>query len=324
MRVSVALCTFNGQAFLEQQLQSIVSQDQVPSELVICDDASTDQTLPIVQRFAACHGSLDVRLISNPSRLGTTKNFEQAMRLCRGDVIFMCDQDDIWNPGKVRRLVQEIESGADLAFSNAEVVDQDARPLGYRLWDSLWFGPREQAHVRAGEPTAVFLKHVVAAGGTVAFRAAMRDLVLPIPDMPVAHDAWVALLIAAAGRVQIVDEPLIRYRLHDANQVGLRKLNVWQQFQQARKQIDTHAFRYAADLHAAALARLTSELPAGYQPSPRALAGLREKIRHAESRDAIDGSILRRCRTILCELISLRYFRYSYGWKSVAQDIFLR
>ena len=324
MRVSVALCSYNGEAFIEQQLDSIARQDFRPIELVICDDGSADGTVAIVERFAQTHADSNVRLIRNPTRLGTTRNFQQAISLCSGEVIFLSDQDDVWMPGKICRLLQEIDRGADLAFSNAQVVDQSLVSLGYQLWDSLWFSATEQARVRDGRALEVFLKHVVAAGGTTAFRANLRELALPIPDMPVAHDAWLALMAAAVGRVHIVEEPLISYRLHDANQVGLRKLGLRQQFEQARKQIDRHAFRYAADLHTEALRRLTNGIPARYRLHRDADRLLGQKIYHSESRDAINGSAINHSKTVLCELLSLRYFRYSYGWKSVAQDLFLR
>ncbi len=324
MRVSVALCSFNGQAFIEQQLESIAAQEHRPIDMVVCDDGSADGTVGVVQRFAARHADLNVRLVCNSTQLGTTRNFEQAIRLCQGEVIFLSDQDDVWMPGKIRRLLQEIDRGADLAFSNAQVVDHSLSPLGYQLWDSLWFGPSEQASVRDGAALEVFLKHVVAAGGTTAFRAGLRELALPIPNMPVAHDAWLALMAAAVGRVHIVDEPLISYRLHDANQVGLRKLSLRQQFEQARKQIDRRAFRYAADLHTEALRRLTNGIPERYHLHDNVPRLLRQKILHAESRDALNGSAANRTKTVLGELLSMRYFRYSYGWKSVAQDLFLR
>ena len=324
MRVSVALCSFNGQAFLEQQLESIAAQAHRPIELVVCDDGSADGTVGIVERFASRHADMDVKLVRNSAHLGTTRNFEQAIGLCSGEVIFLSDQDDVWMPGKIRRLLQEIERGADLAFSNAQVVDQSLTPLGYQLWDSLWFDSSEQARVRDGAALEVFLKHVVAAGGTSAFRANLRELALPIPNMPVAHDAWLALMAAAVGRVHIVDEPLISYRLHDSNQVGLRKLSLRQQFEQARKQIDRRAFRYAADLHTEALRRLTNGIPERYRLHDNVPRLLRQKILHAESRDAVNHSALNRSKTVLGELLNMRYFRYSYGWKSVAQDIFLR
>ena len=324
LRVSVALCSYNGEAFIEQQLESIAQQDFRPIELVICDDGSADGTVGIVERFTGKHADLDVRLICNPARLGTTRNFEQAIGLCSGEVIFLSDQDDVWMPGKIRRLLQEIDHGADLAFSNAQVVDQTLAPLGYQLWDSLWFNPAEQARVRDGRALEVFLKHVVAAGGTTAFRANLREVALPIPNLPVAHDAWLALMAAAVGRVHIVQDPLISYRLHDANQIGLRKLGLRQQFEQARKQIDHHAFRYAADLHIEALRRLTNGIPPRYRLHCQADRLLRQKIFHSESRDAMNGSAINHSKKILCELVTMRYFRYSYGWKSVAQDLFLR
>lgn len=321
MTVSVALCTFDGAAYVDEQVRSIAAQTQRPDEIVICDDASSDGTWEKLQQLAQQFPGL-LRLHRNPQRLGTTKNFEQAVALCTAEAIFLSDQDDVWLPHKVQRLTQELAQGADLAFSNADVVDAARRPLGYRLWDSLWFSDCEQAKVRSGKALEVFLRHVVAAGGTLCFRASLRSLALPIPDLRVAHDAWIALMAAATGKVCIVPESLIQYRLHDCNQVGLRKLSLRQQVEQARRQLSTQAFAYAAELHEQALLRLTQS--AEGTASTHTLQLLQEKIRHSRCRHEMNGSWLGRLPAIARETAALRYFRYSYGIKSIAQDLFLR
>lgn len=105
LSISVAMCTYNGSAFLQEQLDSIAAQTRLPDELVICDDGSSDSTVDIVERFA--HGvSFRVQLFRNPQNLGSTRNFEQAMRLCTGDLIALSDQDDVWMPEKLARQKQ--------------------------------------------------------------------------------------------------------------------------------------------------------------------------------------------------------------------------
>src|ERR1019366_197610 len=94
-RISVALCTYNGERFLSQQLASIGKQTRLPDELVVCDDSSTDRTVAIVREFAASV-SFPVRVFENQRNLGSAANFERAIRLCDGDLIALSDQDDIW------------------------------------------------------------------------------------------------------------------------------------------------------------------------------------------------------------------------------------
>jgi len=101
--ISVAMCTYNGARYVREQLESIVRQTAAPDEVVICDDASTDRTAQIVEIFLA-HSAMRVRLIRNTGTLGCTGNFQRAIRLCRGDIIVLADQYDIWKPEKVARI----------------------------------------------------------------------------------------------------------------------------------------------------------------------------------------------------------------------------
>ena len=118
MKISVAMCTFNGGPFLGEQLQSIAAQDRPPDELVICDDGSTDETLDAVGRFARSV-PLPVRLEINRQRLGSSANFAKAVGMCRGDWIFLADQDDFWPKGKVRRMLEPRRDFPDQASSSA-------------------------------------------------------------------------------------------------------------------------------------------------------------------------------------------------------------
>src|SRR5271156_421330 len=139
-RISVALCTYNGERFLPQQLAGIQQQTRLPDELVVCDDRSTDRTLAMLGEFAAAV-SFPVEIISNTETLGSTKNFEQAIRLCGGDLIALSDQDDLWYPNRLERSEQEFMAHpqAGLVFSDADVIDDQNRPLGETLWQQLGF-----------------------------------------------------------------------------------------------------------------------------------------------------------------------------------------
>src|SRR5919199_6162917 len=120
-RVSVAMCTYNGERYLQEQLDSIAAQTCLPDELVVCDDRSSDRTLEIIQIFKS-KVSFPVHLHINPENLGTIKNFEKAISLCTGDIIVLSDQDDVWKPHKVETILQAFAKNtkAGYVFSNAD------------------------------------------------------------------------------------------------------------------------------------------------------------------------------------------------------------
>ncbi len=105
-RISIALCTYNGERFLNQQLASMAQQTRLPDELVVCDDRSTDRTLTMVREFAAS-APYPVRIFQNEQNLGFAANFERAIRLCQGNLIALSDQDDIWYPIRLQRSEHE-------------------------------------------------------------------------------------------------------------------------------------------------------------------------------------------------------------------------
>jgi hypothetical protein len=195
-------------------------------------------------------------------------------------------------------------------------------PAGYRLWDSIWFGAGEQRKMREGGALPVLLRHAIAAGSTMAFRSRYLPLVLPIPDFPHSHDIWITLLIACVGRVFPLDEDLIRYRLHASNHVGLRRYGLLGQIRMAGHQIRTKAFEYTADLHEAAYQRLAGNVQ--WPVAPHTLELFAEKIRHSRLRHDMPAGRFSRLGIISSELRNGNYSKYSYGYKSVLQDLMLR
>ena len=112
---SVALCTYNGERFLSQQLESLAAQTVLPDELVICDDASSDGSIRILEVFAK-NAPFIVRIFKNPKNLGYIKNFEQAIGLCSMDVIFLCDQDDYWESEKLNQVLKVFDTEEDVGM----------------------------------------------------------------------------------------------------------------------------------------------------------------------------------------------------------------
>lgn len=229
MNLSIALCTYNGAVYLKEQLESIAAQTRTPDELVISDDQSTDDTLRLIEEFAATAG-FPVRLSVNESNLGTAKNFEKAISLCRGDVIVLSDQDDVWHSDKLETVERIFEAKPELSlvFSNAELVDETLRLDEETLFERLHFDGRKQRLVKTGRALDVQLHENLVCGCTVAFRANLKELVLPISgEGPLVHDGWIVLLIAAVGEIDFINRPLLKYRQHSAQQCRVSKTSTW-------------------------------------------------------------------------------------------------
>lgn len=219
--VSVAMCTYNGERYLREQLSSIAAQTVRPAEVVICDDASTDDTMAILEEFARTAG-LDVKIFRNATNLGSTRNFEQAIERCSGELIALADQDDVWHAGKLERMMERLAEDPSLGavFCDAELIDEHSRPTGGSLWQSIYFGRDEQALVERGQAHKLLCHRNVVTGAAMMFRAALRPQLLPI-DATWIHDGWMAWMVVLHSRLGFVPERLMGYRVHPAQHVGV-------------------------------------------------------------------------------------------------------
>src|SRR6267154_3469289 len=139
------MCTFNGGQFLTEQLQSIAMQDRLPDELIVCDDRSTDRTVAIIEDFAV-RAPFPVHVLVNEARLGTSKNFERAIRLAEGEIIALADKDDVWDRRKLGLLESMFSRrpSLGLVFTDAELVADRLSPEGGTLWEAVGFGAARQ------------------------------------------------------------------------------------------------------------------------------------------------------------------------------------
>lgn len=219
-RISVALCTYNGERFLPQQLASIQQQTRLPDEVVVCDDQSTDRTVEMVRAFAGSV-SFPVRIFVNERNLGSAANFARAIGLCEGNLIALSDQDDIWYPIRLERSEQEFTAHpeAGLVFSDGDVIDDRDQLVGTRLWSYFGFAGEVRERLLAGD-YAVVVKNRFVTGATVMFRSELRQGCLPIGTGWI-HDEWIVAITAAVAELRPIELPLIRYRKHAVQQVGL-------------------------------------------------------------------------------------------------------
>ncbi|MDE7414043.1 MAG: glycosyltransferase family 2 protein [Muribaculaceae bacterium] len=202
--ISVCLTTYNGALYLRDQICSILRQLNPEDELIISDDGSTDETLTIVE-------GLDdprVRLLQNPGPHGVNGNFENALRHAEGDYIFLSDQDDVWKEGKISKCIQALET-ADLVVHDAEVVNSQLVLQNKTLFSEL--------NIKGGFWNNFIRNRFT--GCCMAFRKEILSYVLPFPNrVSFYHDNWIGLLVSLHGKVSFLNESLILFRRHGANQ----------------------------------------------------------------------------------------------------------
>lgn len=325
LSVSVALCTHNGARFIAEQVRSICLQTLPPSEIVLSDDASTDAGVEIAQAaLEACLRerpglAIELRVIRNKPALRVTKNFEQAVRACRGDLIALSDQDDVWHLERLARMVSEFERRPDLLLlhTDARLVDGALKDLGQSLFHALEVKPLELAWIHSDRAFDVFLRRNLVTGATTLFRCSLLDQALDFPKEWL-HDEWLGIVASAVGRVDALEDALIDYRQHESNQIGARRDSFMGKVRKAL------ASRGTTHHERALKAQLLLEhlLSLGGQVSPDTIQKLRDKLEHQRFRAALPPSRLARCVPVLREALTGRYNKFGRGTRGVVRDLF--
>jgi len=310
--------TCDGAPFLEAQLASLAAQARLPDELVIGDDASTDETVEIVETFAG-QAPFPVRLVRNSKRLGIAANFASTIARCTGDLVATCDQDDLWHSDRLARAEPEFADRAvQLTFSNAALVGANGEALGRSLWGAVGFRDAEIARVRRGDPLSVLLGRRVVTGATMTVRRELATKVLP-PASAWLHDAWLGFFAATSGRIIPINEQLISYRQHETNQIGAPS----ESFRSLARRAFTGGRVDRVRTQLAQWANLRERLGAIDEAIvPRiARERLHDRIAHLEVRAALDARLLPRVRSVARELRTGRYAGNGNGRWSALQDI---
>lgn len=330
--VSVALCTYNGDRYLRALLESLVAQTRLPDELVVCDDCSSDATIAMIEQFKTS-APFSVVVHRNRQNLGTIRNFEQAIGMCTRALIALCDQDDVWFPNKIERSVVELSREPDpgFVFGDSVLVDADLTPMGKRLWEAGNFTPekRERA-AREGLFEQLAFRPVVN-GPTMVFRSELRQFALPFPPQCTEHDDWIALVGSFLGGGRIIDEPLLFYRVHVGQAVGLVRHNnpgntvdskrIWKR---AVHKVEL-AVRSQRLLARAELLEVVAERAPTDRPQrssiPRLTRILEDRAAHFRVRAELPERRLSRLVPVSRELLTGRYGKYSGSPLSALKDI---
>lgn len=319
MRLSIALCTYNGTRYLPDQLESITQQTRLPDELVVGDDASTDSTPALLEDFAR-RAPFPVTIHRHTSNVGSTRNFDHTIQRCSGDIIALSDQDDVWLPEKLARIEAAFEAHpqAGIVFSDALIVDANLTSMGLCMSDTVYKAPDTRDRLATPEAFRLLLRRNYITGATMAFRAQYRPLISPISPHWV-HDYWISLLIATQAAIVPLTEPLILYRQHASNQIGLKQRLPFLKRAQKATAIPAQAYQQVYEKFADLQQRLTEQQ---ITLSPDAAHFLAEKTAHNYARATLPESRLARLRIISAEVHSGRYQHYATnGLWSALRDL---
>ncbi|MCI5208690.1 MAG: glycosyltransferase family 2 protein [Candidatus Electrothrix sp. ATG2] len=204
MKISIAMATYNGAQYLQEQLDSFLVQTRHPDELLVCDDCSSDSTVTILETFRK-QASFAVHIYRNEVTIGYIKNFEKAIASCKGEIIFLSDQDDVWFPEKIFEMTEYFKAYPDIHVLLADMVLTDAM-LHPTLYTQL-------SSIRSLQITP----DVFVTGCGTAVRREWLELALPIPADLATHDNWIHRLGLALGVRALYEQPLQYYRRHEDN-----------------------------------------------------------------------------------------------------------
>ena len=229
MTISVAMCTYNGAKYIEEQLRSILNQTHPVDEIVICDDGSSDETMSIINRIKE-ETAFPIRTYVNHPNLGVCANFDKAIKLCDGDIIFLSDQDDVWMSNKVDRVVTWFcdNPGKEVVFSNASFIDSEGIEYasGKTLFQAVGMTTKAEKYLKNGFGLELFLKNNRATGATMAIRKTI------IPSLRIdysatskngkpLHDELIALSAIERDSIGSLPDTLIQYRIHNGQDCGM-------------------------------------------------------------------------------------------------------
>lgn len=332
-QLSVVLATFNGEAFLEEQLQSLRHQTLLPDELVVVDDASTDRTIEIVRRFERT-SPFPVEVVEQPEHVGTCETFEEGFRRARGDILVICDQDDRWHPEKLAVIAGRMHQRPDalLAFSDAVLIDAHGERISRSRWRIAGFGPA-QWHAMERDPFGQMMRRQIVSGCTAAIRRELLPALLPFPSglhpaLPtMMYDRWISLLAAAAGPVLTIPERLVDYRIHPGQQIGIPALSLRRLLPQTALRLGQFvaprvekAGRYA--YQGEHLREISKRLAAAGLDSGDSELRLRLAEEHVRVRETLGSTIRERTGVVLRDYAGADgYRRFSMGLAAALSDI---
>lgn len=225
-KISVAMAVYNGEKYIEKQLISILNQTRLPDEVIICDDGSKDRTVDIIENFIDRHSLSNWKLYSNKRNVGFSKNFYNSIKKTTGGIIFLCDQDDIWHEDKIKKMEKLFIANKKIKalVSSFNLINETGMPINIKLSNKKSNNNIIKYKIKNKlekiSKDTIFLYNI-SPGCTMAFTKDIKDIYLKNTDCNCIHDWEISMLAALFDGLYYLDLPLIDYRIHSKNAVGL-------------------------------------------------------------------------------------------------------
>lgn len=220
MSCLVLLACFQGERFLAAQLDSLLDQTYQHFHILVRDDDSSDRTKAILEEYATRFPE-KITILPSHERLGVIGNFNALLGKADADIVFFCDQDDIWEKEKMQLTVNQFQGDLKtpmLVHTDLQIVDEQGKHLHRSFWEHSNLDPIEGSHFNR------LLVQNHATGCAMAINKALKDLAYPIPPEAMMHDWWISLIASACGKMKAIEIPAIRYRQHANNTLGACKI----------------------------------------------------------------------------------------------------
>lgn len=203
IRCSVAMATYNGEQYIVEQIESVLSNLTENDELVISDDGSSDHTREIIQQYLKKDER--IKLVDGPQS-GAIRNFEHALKYVNGQIVFLCDQDDVWADDKIERVLSAINGDVTLVMHDAVVVEE-----GNVIFPSFM----QHRGSKQGFVNNIIKNSYI--GCCMAFKRELLNYVLPFPEKICMHDQWIGVMNELVGEGRFIEDKLLKYRRHSNN-----------------------------------------------------------------------------------------------------------
>jgi glycosyltransferase involved in cell wall biosynthesis len=323
--VSVVMATYNGSKYIGEQLQSIINQTFQPLEIIVSDDASSDSTLEIVERFTANCG-IEIKILRNEVRLGFRDNFLRASLVARGDFIAFCDQDDVWDVKKLEKCSAFFnDQNISMIVHTATTVDKYSNSIGEFRQGIRKSGIRRPLSY---DPWLTFFGFSIVYRRDLLGIADINDRFIDyiVPTEMIAHDRWIMFLAQMVGSTAEIAEPLVKYRQHGTNTFGRSSKNAITLGRDIKNNIDFYIKSTSKMLE------IVSNIPEAANhvfPSfnqVECMRFLRQALRQLEARKSIYNSTSRAVSLArIYECFKLGNYKSVHNnsnrWRSIARDL---
>ena len=226
--IDILMSAYNGERYIETQLDSIISQSYTAWKLYIRDDGSSDKTTKILEKYRSRYPGKIAIIVDSVARLGPTQSFNKLLSICSAEYIAFADQDDYWLPNKLALQIDkmtEIEKqiGGDksiLVHTDLVVVDHNLTNVADSFWKYQKLHPEKMANIK------VLLTQNFVTGCTMLINRPLLKMVMPVSVDAIMHDRWIGLIALLNGRIINLPQATVQYRQHSGNAVGAKKWGI--------------------------------------------------------------------------------------------------